>query len=117
MSTEPSPNGHNGRHRNGQFVKGNAGGPGNPHGRRVATLRAMLLAEVGDEDFKAVARRLVELAKEGDLPAVRELFDRMLGKPKGSAELLEEEITTAELDEAIEHQLQLLATKRQAPPP
>jgi len=72
----------NGRTVSGQFAKGNAGGPGNPHGKRVADLRAALLEAVTPEDIRAVAHTLVKRAKMGEVQAIRELFDRLLGKPQ-----------------------------------
>ena len=73
----PSPNGRTPR---GQFAKGNEGGPGNPYAKRVADLRAALLESVTEQDIRAVARALVKRAKEGEIPAIRELLDRLLGK-------------------------------------
>jgi hypothetical protein len=70
-----------GRDPHGRFTKGNAGGPGNPFARRVAALRAALLAAVTEEDLEAVARELVRQAKEGDLAAARLLLSYTLGKP------------------------------------
>jgi hypothetical protein len=80
MSGTPSPNGHNGRAINGQFAAGNAGGPGNPRNRQTAALRALLLDAVTFDDLRAVVAKLVEMAKAGDLAAIRELLDRTLGK-------------------------------------
>jgi len=80
--TSPSPNGRNAR---GRFAKGNLGGPGNPYAKRVADLRAALLESVTEQDIRAVARSLVKRAKEGDVPAVRELLDRLLGRTADSA--------------------------------
>jgi hypothetical protein len=71
----------NGRTASGQFAKGNPGGPGNPHGRRVADLRAALLDAVTEADIRAVAKALVARAKAGEVPAIRELLDRMVGRP------------------------------------
>lgn len=70
----------NGRTALGQFAKGNAGGPGNPHGKRVAALREALIAAVTEADIKAVAKALVARAKAGEVAAARELLDRLLGK-------------------------------------
>ena len=70
----------NGRTASGRFAKGNPGGPGNPHSRRVAALREALLESVTEADIRAVAKALVSKAKGGDIPAVRELLDRLLGK-------------------------------------
>ena len=80
--TSPSANGRTPR---GQFAKGNLGGPGNPYARRVADLRAALLESVTEQDIRAVARALVKRAKEGEVPAVRELLDRLLGRTADSA--------------------------------
>ncbi len=73
----PSPNGRTSR---GRFTVGNPGGPGNPYARRVAALREALLASVTEADIKAVARALVARARDGEVPAVRELLDRLLGR-------------------------------------
>ncbi len=78
---EPSPNGSNGRDGHGRFAQGNAGGPGNPYAGKVAKLRSALLAAVTEDDVRQIVERLVRLAKEGDLAAVRELFLRTLGRP------------------------------------
>jgi len=79
QSSEPSPTESNGRQGGGRFGEGNKFAKGNPHAKRVAELRAILLGAVKDEDFKAIAKMLVQLAKGGDLPATRELFQRTLG--------------------------------------
>ena len=114
--TTPLPNrvNGNGRGPNGRFAKGNPGGPGNPHANRTARLRAMLLDTVSDDDFRAVVAKLVAMAKAGDLVAIRELLDRTLGKSKGTVELIQAEITEAELDREIEHGLDQLANLRKA---
>ncbi len=65
---------------NGRFLKGNPGGPGNPFIKRVSTLRAALFAEVTKEDMQLVIRRLVTMAKAGDVAATKVLLDRVLGK-------------------------------------
>ena len=64
----------------GRFAQGNPGGPGNPYAKRVADLRAALLDSVTEQDIRAVARALVKRAKEGEIPAIRELLDRLMGK-------------------------------------
>ena len=76
----PSANGSNGRGAGVRFAVGNAGGPGNPHGRRVAQLRTVLLDAVTDDDLQAIVAKLVEMAKGGDLRATKEVLDRTLGK-------------------------------------
>ena len=76
--TLPSPNGRDGR---GRFAPGWRGGPGNPHAKRVGELRSALLAAVTPEDMATIVGKLVELAKAGDVRAIREVMDRTLGKP------------------------------------
>jgi hypothetical protein len=75
----PTPS-TNGRTSRGQFAKGNPGGPGNPYARRTAALRSALLDAVTEADIRAVAKALVKRAKDGEVPAVRELLDRILGR-------------------------------------
>ncbi len=84
MST-PSPNGRDGQ---GRFTPGNPGGPGNPHAKRIGELRAAVLGAVGPEDMTAIVGKLVELARAGDVRAIREVLDRTLGKPV-EADLIE----------------------------
>ncbi len=84
----PSPNAGNGRDGRGRFAKGNCGGPGNPHARHVGQLRSALLAAVTREDIEAVVRKLIELAKSGNIQAATEILDRCLGRavqPIGTA--------------------------------
>ena len=71
MKTAPSTNGSNGnRDSNGRFAKGNPGGPGNPHARKVARLRSLILESVTEDDLRAIVAVLVKRAREGDLPAI-----------------------------------------------
>ncbi|MEX2212584.1 MAG: hypothetical protein WD768_00555 [Phycisphaeraceae bacterium] len=86
MNHLPSPNGDNGRDAGGRFAKGNAGGPGNPHARRVAHLRARIVEAVTDDDLADIVATLVRCAKAGEPWAVRELLDRCLGKSKPAAD-------------------------------
>ena len=74
------------RSPNGQFGAGNPGGPGNPYARRVAALRTALMDAVTDDDIRAVAKALVKRAKAGEVPAIRELLDRLVGKTTDKAE-------------------------------
>jgi hypothetical protein len=55
-------------------------GPGNPHARHVAELRAALFAEVVPERFAAVVRSMTDLAIAGDVAAARLLCERCLGR-------------------------------------
>ena len=78
---QPSPNGSHGRDSDGRFGTGNRGGPGNPHAAQVSRLRSAMLAEVRPEDMRKIIRRLIELAKEGNVQAIREVLLRTVGKP------------------------------------
>lgn len=71
----------------GKFLRGNRGGPGNPHNKRVYELRKVLLDAVGDDDLRAIVAALITQAKLGDTIAAREVLDRVLGKPKQSVEI------------------------------
>ena len=86
MSSRPSttvPNGDGARGPDGRFGPGNRAARGNPHARRVARLRTALLRAVTPQDIKEVAVTLVAKAKDGDVAAVRELLQRLLGPPVG----------------------------------
>ena len=109
MKSLPSPNGGNGRDATtGRFVKGWRGGPGNPHARRVADFRNVLMEAVSDEDLYDIARTLVERGKSGDVSAARELFDRLMGKSKASLAIEQENVVFGEVKfrggrEVIDH--------------
>ena len=88
MSNTPSQNGLNGRDEKGRFAPGNPGGPGNPHARKVGKLRSAMLNAVTEAELTAVIKKLVDLAKSGNVPAAKEVLDRCLGRPV-EADLLE----------------------------
>ena len=112
MTIPPSQNGSNGRGPDGRFVAGNSGGPGNPLASKVHRLRSLIHQCVTEEDFRQVIAKLLELAKDGDLAAIRELLDRMMGKPKSTIELQQRELSEAELDEEIAEALRELSVSR-----
>jgi hypothetical protein len=74
-----------GREPNGQFAKGNTGGPGNPYARQVARMRVRALDSVSGDDVEAILAKMVELAKQGDVPAARLVLQYTLGRPVPSA--------------------------------
>jgi hypothetical protein len=85
-ATEESPNPTtNDREANGQFAKGNPGGPGNPYARQVAAMRLRALDRVSGDDVEAILSKMVTLAKEVDVPAARLVLQYTLGKPVASA--------------------------------
>lgn len=91
---KPSLNGGIGRLPNGQFGVGNKGGPGNPHAKRVNQIRSFLLRAVSDDDLRRIVSALVERAKAGELAAIREVFDRCIGRTVTFSEMrdVEEEL-------------------------
>ena len=70
------------RDKGGRFVAGNKVARGNPLASRVAKLRTAMFKAVSDKDMIAIISRLVELAKEGDVQAAKEILTRTLGKPQ-----------------------------------
>ena len=81
MPNPPSPTGSNGRSAGGRFGPGNRCARGNPHARRVARLRAELLRAVSPQDLREVVAALLARAKAGEIGAVKELLQRLLGPP------------------------------------
>ncbi len=67
----------------GRFGPGNqaAVGRGNPHAASVAACRRVQFETVTLDDFRAVVRVLVDRAVAGESWAIRELLDRILGRP------------------------------------
>jgi hypothetical protein len=70
-----------GRDDHGRFARNNPGGPGNPFARQVARLRQVLLNGVTAEDMAVIAHKLIDLAKDGNVQAIKLLFSYTLGKP------------------------------------
>jgi len=99
---EPSANGAVGRDVAGRFQAGNPGGPGNPYAKQVGRLRSAMLDAVSEEDMRAVVAKLVELAKDGSVPAAKEVLERTLGRP-----------TEADLIDRLEQLETLLVSQRQ----
>ena len=97
-----STNGTSGRNSNGQFAKGNPGGPGNPYARRVARLRATLLDAVGENGLADIVQGMITAAKGGDVAAAKLLLSYLLGKP----------VESVEPDYVEIHEKQLRSTER-----
>lgn len=103
MSDSPSTTGSNGRGGGGRFAPGNKLARGNPHAKRVARLRSALLKAVSPADLREVVTALLTSAKGGDVPAAKELLQRLLGPPESidlMARLDELEATLAQLAES-----------------
>ena len=94
VPSKPLPKGAKGdRNSQGQFEKGHgAPGPGNPYARHVARIRSLILEAVSDDDLKDIVQALVEKAKGGDVIAVRELLNRLVGRPTDAVDLDRQEL-------------------------
>lgn len=79
------------RGADGRFLPGNPGGPGNPLARRAVTMRQTLTEATTEADLLAIWRVLLDQAKGGDLPAIREVLNRLMGMPANSILLAKEE--------------------------
>lgn len=69
------------REGSGRFSKGHTG---NPKGRPKEPdgLVDMLMFRLNKETSKAIADRLIDLAKSGNLEAIKYLYDRVEGRPR-----------------------------------
>jgi hypothetical protein len=70
-----------GRDQNGRFTHGNPGGPGNPYARQIAQLRQAALSVLTPEKMKDLIEMVYMYALQGDMVAVRFLFQWVIGKP------------------------------------
>lgn len=68
---------NNGRNADGRFAAGNPGRPKNC--RNIAT---RVLEELLDGESEAISRKCIELAKAGDMTAIRLLMDRTIAPRK-----------------------------------
>ena len=69
------------REENGQFAKGNKGGPGRQSRKTEEKYLRALQKCVKAKDWKAICERAVTQAKGGDYRARQWLSDYLLGKP------------------------------------
>ena len=87
------------------FKKGQSGNPGGrPKEKPFSDALRMEIADAG-EDHKAlrrVARKLIENAEAGDIRAIRELADRLDGKPIQAVDA-NVDVSTDPLAELIEY--------------
>lgn len=73
----------------GRFLPGNKANPGgNSHERYIARKHYNIFrSAVTDEDTIAITKKLIKMAKRGNLRAIEIYYDRMLGKPKQEIDL------------------------------
>jgi hypothetical protein len=72
------------RNARGRFQPGQSG---NPAGKKPGTLNhaTRLKLLLADEAYDVVAHRLIDAARDGHLPSVRFLMERLVPKPRGRA--------------------------------
>lgn len=75
--------------------------------KRLSSVLQKRLAERAEEE--KLMNVLLDKALEGDLPSIREVFDRIDGKAKQSIDV-EANVFTKRLDELTDEQLQDIAT-------
>ena len=76
-----------GRNENGQFAKGNPGGPGNPFARQSARLLRVFRNALSEKDLEIIAAKIIEMAKAGDVAAVKLVLAYSIGKPRETPDL------------------------------
>ena len=69
----------NGRDERGRFAVGNPGGPGGPR-RRQSELRHAAEEAITPEHVAAMVRKATRMGLEGDLAAMRLVFERTCGR-------------------------------------
>ena len=82
--------GENGmRDKAGKFLKGHKGlpGAGNPYWAQVHQYREEFRRGLKEGDITSVAKMVSQKAKDGEPWAVRELFDRSMGKPQQTIDM------------------------------
>lgn len=72
---------------NGQFAKGNSyafkpGQSGNPAGRSKSLSRLLREKLESGERGSKLVESLINMAEEGNMNAIKEIYDRMEGKPR-----------------------------------
>ena len=81
MMNQPSTPDVHGRQPGGRFAPGNKFSKGNPYAQQVARLRSALMEAVTPEKLASVVQALIREAEGGNIPAIKELLDRVLGRP------------------------------------
>src|SRR5262245_11128901 len=88
------------RDEHGRFLPGNPGGPGNPHVRELARLRAKWREMTPDVVFESLQGALLGKALAGHFPALKLYLEYMMGKPDRSVDI--DELDLHEIRLAIE---------------
>lgn len=75
------------RGKDGRFLKGHPGGPGNPTFKRMLAYREAVAKAATPEKVEEATLKLIEVALSGDVPAIKLLLEYTCGKPKQEVEL------------------------------
>lgn len=80
----------NGKNKKGQFAKGNKAGKTSKTAEAVhkSNLTRAFHDAISVKDVLDITKRLVAMAKEGDIKATQQVLDRCLGKVKETTELV-----------------------------
>lgn len=76
------------RNKNGQFAKGNSGGPGRPSRPTETAYLNVLMNACTLDDWREITMRAVSDAKDGDAKAREWLGRHVIGMPKAEAPTL-----------------------------
>ena len=80
-SPQTSPQAKAVRGENGRWLQGNPGGAGNPFARQVAAVRQRLYDRITPDMMDELIDTLVELARRGNVQALKLILQYMAGKP------------------------------------
>lgn len=71
------------RDSKGKFTEGNVAAVGhtNPNARRATEISAAMRSVMSPAKAKKLMKKLIELGEAGNVVAIREAFDRVLGRP------------------------------------
>ena len=94
----------NGRDGGGRFAAGNRAASGHKRREHIARLRNAFTTCVSENDILDVVTKLLELAKAGDLGAIKQLLDRAIGKPE-TVDAEHDQLTLAERRESLLREL------------
>src|SRR4051812_39257683 len=83
----PGPNGRAGHTPDGKFARGNKLASGNPVAKRMYELRRALLDAADAGTVQRVARKMGELAAEGDVAAAKLYLEYAVGRVPQAIEL------------------------------
>lgn len=78
-----------GQDNKGRFTAGNKFGKGNPDAKKMYEFRMRMLSRVTFVEFYDIIDSLINEAKGGDVFAIREILDRLIGKADAWSKLVE----------------------------